>query len=558
MKQGCFLTLLILAALLGGYWYVLHGHIEPPVLWWGIGIASFFMWISTGALRTAAMAARDARRVSSQSTFAGFGGDELQDGETVTIVGRVRAVSQPLRAPFSDQPAVLYSYGIEHESRGPEDSTSNVKDYAGFALAPTAIDSSRGSILLLGFPLLEGFPKTPLNTDAARQKAAAYVASTAFTDMQGFHPSQIYQQIRDILTDDDGHVRKDWKMTEDRDFSDKILEEQIVAPGEQVCVIGRWSAAKRGLVPGGSNGVIQLLRGDPQKVESGLWGKCARNVIGGLIVAVIVNAGIYTMLRAATGDPRFSLLSKTPMAKHSIHANEMLDAVTSGNIPAAEKLAQNGTSIDVRDSDGRTALAKAPDAAMARWLIAHGADVNAARDDGQTVLMEQAAAGNADIVRLLVNAGAKLDTVSSKWHTTALQRALDAEKIDVVRILRDAGAKDETVTETRGQPLRENDPPVQAALAYIDAIQREDLDGMMKFSTIKAFPDVDFKFWKKYRSAHPKLVSGNATDDSATVVLRGEIPSGAYETWTYQLVRAGTEWRVSNERWETRMSGSSQ
>jgi uncharacterized protein len=130
------------------------------------------------------------------------------------------------------------------------------------------------------------------------------------------------------------------------------------------------------------------------------------------------------------------------MAQHSIHAEEMLDAITNGNIAAAEKLAQNGTSINVRDSDGRSGLAKTSDAAMARWLIAHGADVNASRDDGQTPLMEQAAAGNANVVRVLVNSGAKLDVVSSKWHTTALQRALDAEKADVVRILRDAGAKD--------------------------------------------------------------------------------------------------------------------
>ena len=310
MKRGCFVTLLILVALIGGYWYLLHGHVEPPVLWWSVGIASFFMWISTGALRTAAMAARDASRVSSQSSFAGFSGEEMTDGETVTIVGRVRALGSPLRAPFSDQPAVLYSYEIEHISQDRE-STSTAKDYSGFALAPTAINSSRGSINLLGFPLLEGFPKTTLDTDAARQNAAAYIASTPFTDMQGFHPGQIYQQIRDVLTDDDGHLRKDWKMTEDRDLSDKTLKEQIVAPGEQVCVIGSWSAAKHGLVPGGTDGVIQLLRGDPQKVESGLWGKCIRNVIGGLVVAAIVNAGVYALLRAAAGDPRFSFLSQT-------------------------------------------------------------------------------------------------------------------------------------------------------------------------------------------------------------------------------------------------------
>ncbi|HEX3069899.1 MAG TPA: ankyrin repeat domain-containing protein [Thermoanaerobaculia bacterium] len=554
MKRGCVLTLLILVALLGGYWYLLHGKVEPPVLWWSVGIASFFMWISTGALRTAAMAARDASRVASQSSFGGFSGEEMTDGETVTIVGRVRALGTPLRAPFSDQPAVLYSYEIEHVSQDPE-STSTAKDYSGFALAPTAIDSSRGSINLLGFPLLEGFPKTTIDTDAARQNAAAYIASASFTDMQGFHPGQIYHQIRDILTEDDGHLRKDWKMTEDRDLSDKTLTEQIVAPGEQVCVIGSWSAAKHGLVPGGTDGVIQLLRGDPQRIESGLWGKCIRNVIGGLVVAAIVNAGVYTILRAAAGDPHFSFLSHTAMAQHSIHADEMLDAIASGNVPEAEKLLRNGTGINVRDSDGRAPLAKAPNTAMAHWLIAHGADVNASRDDGQTVLMEQAAAGNADVVRVLVNSGAKLDVVSSKWHTTALQRALDAEKLDVVRILRDAGAKDTTASESNGLPLHENDPPVQALLAYLDAMQREDFDGMLKFSTFKPSSDVDFKFWKKYHFAHPGSIIGYVAGDSATIVARGAVPNGTFETYTFTVVRVGTEWRVSDERWETRLRG---
>ena len=75
--------------------------------------------------------------------------------------------------------------------------------------------------------------------------------------------------------------------------------------------------------------------------------------------------------------------------------------------------------------------------------------------------MQQAGAGRTEVVRALVNAGAKLDTLSTKWHSTALTQALDAERMDVVRILRDAGAKDDTVTESRGQAVSEDDPAVQ-------------------------------------------------------------------------------------------------
>jgi hypothetical protein len=550
MKRGCFISLLILAACFGGYWYVLHGHVEPPAFWWATGIASFFMWISVSSIQGAVTSARDAMRVSGESSFGGFGGEQFADDELATVVGHIRAVGSSLRAPFSGKPAVLYGYDIDHTSRSGRDSTE-VKDYSGFALAPCAIDSPHGSVRIFGFPLLEGFPKRSFDTEEGRKNAAAYLESTPSTDMQGFHPGMIFHEIKELLTDDDGQFRKDWKMTEDRDLTDKHLHEQVVSPGDQVCAIGRWSAAKHGLIPP-AGGVIRLLQGDPQKIVSGLWRKCIGNVIGAVIVAAVVNGAVYTLLQVASGKSK--LFAETPVATHSIHANEMIEAVSNGDAAAAEKLFANGTGVNVRDSD-RTTLGVAKDGAMARWLIAHGADVNAADSDGQTVLMQQAGAGRTEVVRALVNAGAKLDTLSTKWHSTALTQALDAEKMDVVRILRDAGAKDETVTESKGQALREKDAPVQTCFAWLDAIQRQDLDAMKAASVFKSFDDVDFKLWKSIRPEHPKLVSGYATADAATVEIRGVVSAGTYETWTYQLVHDGEKWRVKNERWETRLSG---
>jgi len=551
MKRGCFFSLLILAACFGGYWYVLHGHVEPPAFWWATGVASFFMWISISTLQGAFTAARDAMRVSSESSFGGYGGEQFADDAMATVVGHIRAVGSSLRAPFSGNAAVLYSYDIDHISHSNND-TNDVKDYSGFALAPCAIDSPHGSVRIFGFPLLEGFPKRPYDSEEGRRNAAAYLESTPLTDMQGFHPGMIYHEIKELLTDDDGQFRKDWKMTEDRDLSDKQLREQVVAPGDQVCAIGRWSAAKHGLIPP-AGGVIRLLQGDPQKIVSGLWRKCIGSVIGGLIVAAVVNGAVYTLLQVAAGKSK--LFTETPVAKHSIHRDEMVDAVSNGNLAAAEKLFANGTGVDVRDSGGRTTLGVAQDAAMARWLIAHGADVNAADSDGQTVLMQQIGAARTEVVRALVNAGAKLDTLSTKWHSTALTQALDAERMDIVRILRDAGAKDDTVTESRGQPVRESDPPVHVCFAWLDAIQQQDLDAMKATSVFKSFDDVDFKLWKSIRPVHPKLAHGYATEDAATLEIRGQVSAGTYETWTYQLIHDGENWRVKNERWETRLSG---
>jgi Ankyrin repeats (3 copies) len=550
MKRGCFISLLILAACFGSYWYVLHGHVEPPAFWWASGVASFFMWISVSSLQGAVTSARDAMRVSSESSFGGFGGEQFEDDAIVTVVGHIRAIGSALRAPFSGKAAVLYSYDIDHMSQSSE-GTSEVKDYSGFALAPCAIDSPHGSVRILGFPLLEGFPKASYDTAEGRKNAAAYLEATELKDMQGFHPGTIFHEIKELLTDDDGQFRKDWKITDDRDLSEKHLREQVVAPGDQVCAIGRWSAAKHGLIPP-AGGVIRLLQGDPQKIVSGLWRKTIGNLIGALIVAAIVNGAVYTLLQVASGKSK--LFAETPVATHSIHRDEMVEAVSNGNLAAVEKLFASGTSVDVRDSSGRTTLSVAQDAPMARWLIAHGADVNAIDSDGQTVLMQQAGAGRTEVVRALVNAGAELDILSTKWHSTALTQALDAERMDVVRILRDAGAKDDTVTESRGLPVRESDPPVQTCFAWLAAIHRQDIDAMKAASVFKSFDDVDFKLWKSIRPVHPTLVEGYATADAATIDIRGLVSTGTYETWTYQLVRDGENWRVKNERWETRLS----
>src|SRR3954452_1297000 len=550
MKRGCFISLLILGACFASYWYVLHGHVEPPAFWWATGVASFFMWISVSSLQGAFTTARDAMRVSSESSFGGYGGEQFEDDAIVTVVGHIRAVGSPLRAPFSGKSAVLYNYDIEHIAQA-HDGTSEIKDYSGFALAPCAIDSPHGSVRILGFPMLEGFPKTSYDTAEGRKNAAAYLHATELKDMQGFHPGTIFHEVKELLTDDDGQFRKDWKMTEDRDLSDKQLREQVVAPGDQVCAIGRWSAAKHGVIPPPGS-VIRLLQGDPQKIVSGLWRKTIGNLIGALIVAAIVNGAVYTLLQVASGKSK--LFADTRVATHSIHRDEMVDAVSNGNLAVVEKLFANGTGADVRDSGGRTTLGVAKDAAMARWLIAHGADVNAVDGDGETVLMQQAGAGRTDVVRALVNAGAKLDAVSTKWHSTALTQALDAERMDVVRILRDAGAKDDTVTESRGQAVSEDDPAVQTVFTWLAAIQRQDLEAMKAASVFKSFDDVDFKLWKSIRPMHPKLVQGYATADAATIEIRGQVSAGTYETWTYQLLRDRETWRVKNERWETRLS----
>jgi len=51
MLKGCLKSLAILAGLIAGYYYVLHGRISPPGDRWGALAPGFGMWLVPGLAR---------------------------------------------------------------------------------------------------------------------------------------------------------------------------------------------------------------------------------------------------------------------------------------------------------------------------------------------------------------------------------------------------------------------------------------------------------------------------------------------------------------------------
>jgi hypothetical protein len=295
MKRGCLIALLTWAAFSAVYWYFIHNRLNPPANLWVSIIAGFFMAIVIGVIRTAIGSAADARRVRRALEPAGFMGEQPNDGETIVVAGTIRPLGQALTAPFSHKRAVLYSYEIEHEGPATRNQSGTVKDYSGFALTPSVIDSTRGQVKLLCFPQLENVGKEVAFGADAVANATAYIQSTQWTSMDGFNPAQIYREVKEMLTDDDGQIRKDWRMRELGDLEGTTLMEQVVEPGTQVFAFGKWSAEKRGLVP--DSGVpARLVVGDARAVLKTLSGKVVGNIIGALLLGGVMNAILYAVV----------------------------------------------------------------------------------------------------------------------------------------------------------------------------------------------------------------------------------------------------------------------
>ena len=93
------------------------------------------------------------------------------------------------------------------------------------------------------------------------------------------------------------------------------------------------------------------------------------------------------------------------------------------------------------------------DVSAVRALLADGADVNTPRGDGMTGLHWAALNGNAEIARLLIDAGADLEAATRIGAHTPLHVAGREGSGEIVAVLAEAGANVAAVTETGAMPL---------------------------------------------------------------------------------------------------------
>jgi ankyrin repeat protein len=133
-----------------------------------------------------------------------------------------------------------------------------------------------------------------------------------------------------------------------------------------------------------------------------------------------------------------SLLSLSTLAADSFE-----EAVLNNEITAIRQFLADADDIDVRGTNGKTALmiaAREGNLGLVSQLLQNGADANAANINGGTPIMFAAISGNTGVIRALLDSGANINSRGSNgWNALMVSAAKGHEP--ATRMILDAGAE---------------------------------------------------------------------------------------------------------------------
>ena len=489
--KGCGGAIAVWLALVGAYAYVAWGRVHEPFPVAIIAIlGGTFAAMLLSSIIGFFVGGRDRAAIRRAMAL-----DAPRDGQIEAASGPIRALGAPLEAPFTGQPCVAYDYDVKRPDQGQS-------EFAGVALTPCAIDTARGPVRVLGWSMLDEFPAASVDRlDLGRGER--YLSGAPLEPL-GF--TSVLSTLRDLVTDDDGTVRKDFRIGGAVvNLEGRQIVERAIPVGMVVTLLGRWSDARGGIAPAGLASMNRLFAGDLASAKRQVGGNVVRTFAVALVFFLVLHAILATIYIAAPNPSR------------------------------AERA---GSVWDERDCDKQKAM------------LAAGADPNERGTDAWTPLMNAARMDDPACVSNLVAAGAQLEA-ADKFSDTALAQAVVAGRDDNVKVLLAAGAKDFRVTAANGRPLSDDAPPLAAVRDYIAAVHAGDFDTMarlMAHASVRRMEDhkEDLPMWQSLRPKVFVVEEGWMTDDAATLSVRGATPRGDQRVW-YHVVRQPDGWQIARE-----------
>ena len=423
LRRGCALILICFVALFAAYFAFFTRYFEWPGNLIAAGFGALFGGIGISSVAQVGWVWRDLRAFARAARREAPG-----DGQLVAAAGPMRPLGAPLTSPLGGEPCVAYEYEVLSRERvGQGKNASRPCDIAGFALTAASIDTPHGGVRLLGFPILDEFPQEQRHSHA---RAEQYAASTTFEAAQGLAALKLFSEFDDALADDDGIVRKDFRLTSGPiPFDKRLLNERVVVVGQEVCALGRYDAARRALVPRGAT-LNRLWPGTLDAVR--------RKVVGAARTQTLTGLSFFLVSHAMLGAAFY--LSETRHAREpeNKQATAIRLAVQDNDIPALERAVRRGANPNARDSFGDVALLDVRQPEIAAALIRLGAEVDAKhREGGDTLLIRAARMGDVPLVKVLLAAHANVHIKDARGET-ALSEAVAGGHDEIAALLRAA------------------------------------------------------------------------------------------------------------------------
>ena len=489
--KGCVFALAVWIFLIGAYAYVALGRIHDlaPALVIGL-LGGTFSAILISSFIGLFTGNRDRAAIKRALNM-----EPMQDGRLEAASGPIKAMDTPLEAPFTGQSCVLYEYDVKRVQGA-------ASDYAGYAMAPCAVQTLRGPVRLLGWVLLDQFPAAG-EQQIDRARGEKYLSSATLEPMG---VTKILSVFKDLVADDDGTIRKDYRIDGDGSLQGRHIVERAVTVGTPVTLMGHWSEARGGFVADGP-AVNRLFRGDLDGTRKAVGGSSLQSFAIALVFFVILH-GILGAMYFMTPDK------------------------------ASRNDGVAGSVWDERDCDRQ------------KTKLALRADPNEVGTDAVTPLMNAARLTEAACVANLIEAGAKLEA-RDKMGDTALVHAVRANRDENVRVLLAAGAKEFRVTESTGRAIKDGDAPLTAVHDYVDALYRGDFETMAQLtahSSVRRMEDnrANLPLWQSVVPKAFTVESGWMNDEAATMTIRGRTSSGD-QVVHFHLARTPDGWQIQHQ-----------
>lgn len=441
MKKTCLLFVVGLCLATISYFFLIRHYLPEIPLIPSAGLAvlgGFSLLALFGAVTNLIQGLSDKIVLSRAIKRAPF-----SDRKRAAAIGRIdRSGLATLTAPFSGRDCLAYEYEVYEYvtmKAGSRPATTSKKLYcSGFGMIPSHVSTNQGEIRILGFPLIDQFPKNYSENPEDRARAVTFIAQTKFHDIKK-NFGGIFAEFDELFRDADGAVRKD--LGEPVTIQEKHqLTEVIVPRGAEVCALGVYSKRDDALIAKTAALPIRLIPGNPAEAEKRLQKTGFSQIAVALVFFLIINglfAFLYQSFQKAQAD--------IPESEQGAILRQTAEA---RDFEKLAKLFQNGVNPDATDSHSRTLLQTTRDEEVARLLLKFGANPNV-EDPAtlETPIFEAARTGNLSRLKILIEGGANVNAVCAiPWKHTPVDEALRTGQSEAIQILMHAGATDPRVT----------------------------------------------------------------------------------------------------------------